>query len=269
MSSRPSVRKYSNATLTVDHAGVPILQYPKDKRKKNKIKIAGTTATVGGQTVPRSQNFSNVSGNFAGDSMVVERTEAIVNVTSANAANTFKVESIIIHPCFSGFNWLKNFGNSYSEYEIHRMEFTYIPTVPTTEAGSVAMYFQSDIRDSSPGSLADVLSSEQSLLAPVYAGADGGNTLQKFGSNGSNVVSFELPPHVHKFGNTYKRFKVTTDGGMTSLLTVASGAVAGLYSPGELILATTGVSTASKQVGTLFVRYRIKFFGPLPLSTQA
>lgn len=227
-------------------------------------------STIGGQNYIKVQGFNSVIGGFSGTDLYVERTEAMYTFTSSATSGAFKVETLTQFPGYSGFNWLKNLSNSYGEYEVHRAEYTYVPTVPTTTGGIVAMSFYTDVRDISPTSLADVLASEQSLMAPVYAGGDGGTFLQRFGSPAGNVVSFELPSHITRFSNGVpKRFKMTSDNGMTGILAAANGSsVANQYAWGELNVASSGVTGTNTQLGTLFIRYRIRLISPLPIANQ-
>lgn len=228
------------------------------------------TGSVGGQSYTKTNNYANTKGQLNGTHMIVERTEALYNVVTNATANAFRCEALTIHPGFGGFEWLRNLSNSYSQYEIHKMEFTYVPQCPTTTAGAVAMCFYPDVRDATPTVISEVLASEQSLYAPVFSGGDGGAYLQRFGAPNGNIVSFELPDHCIKHSNgTYKMFKVTSAAGMASIIGAANGsAVANIYSPGELMVATTGVATASLQTGVVFCRYRIKLLGPIAISTQ-
>lgn len=253
--------------------------YRKDKKKTktssravrvSDANVRSGSGTVGGQQYVKVQGFNSVLGGFSGTDLYAERTEACYTFTSAATVNTFKVESLTQFPGFSGFNWLKNISNSYSEYEVHRLEYTYVPSVPTTTSGSIAMSFYTDLRDGTPTDMAQMLSSEQSLMAPVYAGGDGGSFLQRFGAPIGNVVSFELPDHVLRFSNGVpRRFKVTSDGGMSAILGAANGqTAASTYAWGELNVASSGVGSANTPLGTLFVRYRIRLIGPIPIANQ-
>jgi len=246
-----------------------------NKKKVNKGSLGSVSyrnagGTVGGQSYVKFAGLGTVSGAFSGTDLYVERTEAMYDFVASATSGGFKVETLTQFPGFSGFNWLKGISSSYGEYEVHRVEYTYVPAVPTTTPGSVALCFYSDIRDSAPTSMAQMLSSEQSLMAPVYAGGDGGAFLQRFGAPVGNVVSFEVPQHVLKLSNgTPKRFKMTTDGGMSAIIGTGGGGLANLYSFGELHVASNGVDQASKALGTLFIRYRIRLIGPVPTATQA
>lgn len=245
------------------------------KKKRNSSNGPGSAAvrsssgTVGGQQYAKIPNLSSVVGGFNGSDLFVERTEALWTITAAATAGNFKCEPLVQHVGQSNLLWLANMSNSYSEYEVHRVEYTYVPSVPTTTAGNVAFSFYSDVRDGTPSSLSQMLASEQSLMAPAYAGGDGGTYLQRFGAPSGNVVSFELPQHIIKFSNGVpKRFKVTSAAGADAIIGAANGSsVINQYAWGELNIASSGAE-ANKVLGIVFVRYRIRLMGPLPIANQ-
>lgn len=255
-----------------NEAGVTLA--PPVARNKKK-KTAKPTINIGGQRFAPLGKLSLTSAPLQGDSnsITLERTEAFHNVVTSATAGAFKVDVFPWFPGSAALNWLRNFSNSYSHYEVHKMEFTYVPIVPTTESGAVALSWFSDLRDSAPAGMPEMLATEQSLYCPVYAGTDGGTYLQRFGSPNGNVISITVPDHSIKFSDgTPKVFKVTSDTGFTNMNGVAQvgAAVTNLYSPGELNVATQGVGGAvSRTVGTIFVRYRVKLKGPIPISSQA
>lgn len=223
------------------------------------------------------QRFATVSAgkmkvrSLDSSTLEIERTEAFGSVTTSVTAGLFSTSARPFYPMAPQLQWIRNFANSYSSYEILKMEFTYVPGVPTTTAGSVAMAFYTDFRDNNPSNMAQMLSTEQSLLAPCYAGSDGGTFLQRFGAPSNNVVSFMVPDHVIKYSDgTPKVFKICTDSGFSAMqgtATVGDATVA-IYSPGELIVATEGSTIGSQTFGQVFVRYRIRLKGPISISNQ-
>lgn len=246
----------------------------KNKMSKPKPKLLAPprmSTDMGGQ------RFATVSAgpmkvkSLDSSTLEIERTEAFGAVTTSTTAGLFSSNVRPFYPMAPQLQWIRNFANSYSSYEILKLEFTYVPGVPTTTTGSVAMAFFTDFRDNNPSNMAQMLSTEQSLLAPCYAGSDGGTFLQRFGAPSNNVVSFMVPDHVIKFSDgTPKVFKICTDsafGAMQGTATVGDATVA-IYSPGELIVATEGAASASQTFGQVFVRYRIRLKGPIPVSVQ-
>lgn len=238
------------------------------RKKKRKPKMA---TDMGGQ------RFASVIGgpmkirSLDSSTLEMERTESFGTVITSATAGVFATTVRAFYPMAPQLQWIRNFANSYSSFEILKLEFTYVPGVPTTTAGTVAMAFFSDFRDTNPSNMGQMLSTEQSLLCPAYAGSDGGTFLQRFGSPSNNVVSFMLPDHVIKYSDgTPKVFKICTDTSFSAMQGIATigEATVSIYSPGELIVATEGALLGSQTFGQIFVRYRIRLKGPIPVSVQ-
>jgi len=232
------------------------------------------TPNVGGQIYSRVKyglGRGNLLSNYQGTSMVLEKTEVFFPVTSSGVSGAFTAAGIIFHPMSTYLSWLTNMANSFTTYELLRVEFTYVPSVPTTTAGAFSFAFSEDLRDDTPSTMAQILNTEQSLYAPVYAGGAGGTYLQQFGAPANDVISFELPRHVIADAKgTPKRFRVTKDA--TLVTTVAAsdaGAYSGeAYTPGKLLVATQGITAQSALVGQVFVRYRIRLSGSIAIANQ-
>lgn len=246
----------------------------RSRKKKQQLRLS---ASPGLSTDMGGQRFATVSAgkmrlrSLDSANLEMERTEAFGAVTTSSTVGLFSASTRPFYPMSGLLQWIRNFANSYSTYEVLKLEFTYVPGVPTTTAGTVAMAFFSDFRDNTPTNMSIMLSTEQSLLAPCYAGSDGGSHLQRFGAPSNNVVSFMVPDHVIKFADgTPKNFKICNDSAFTAMQGVANvgDATVAIYSPGELIVATEGSTVASQTFGQIFVRYRIRLKGPVPISIQ-
>nr|UHS72148.1 MAG: putative coat protein [Tombusviridae sp.] len=239
---------------------------PKPRSRK------GMATDMGGQRFATVKAGPMRVRSVDSSTLEMERTEAFGSVIASPTAGQFAVSVRPFYPMSGALQWIRNFANSYSSYEVLKMEFTYVPSVPTTTAGSVALAFFTDFRDNTPTNMAQMLSTEQSLLCPCYAGSDGGTFLQRFGAPSNNVVSFTVPDHVIKYADgTPKMFKICTDASFASMQSVATAgdAIVATYSPGELLVATEGATTASQTLGQIFVRYRIRLKGPVPVSVQS
>jgi len=229
---------------------------------------------VGGQVYSKVQYGSgsgSIVANSQGTSMVFEKTEAWQAVITSSTSGNYGAAGAIFHAMASGLNWLGNMANAFTTYELLKVEFTYVPAVPTTTAGAFSFAFLEDIRDDVPTTMTQMLATEQALYAPVYAGGEGGTFLQQFGSLSGNVISFQLPRHVIAGADgTPKRFRVTKD----ATLTVAAAAsdagayAAEAYTPGRLVWATAGVTATAATVGQIFVRYRIRLSGAIAIGNQ-
>lgn len=246
----------------------------KNRKKKQQLRLAGSPSL---STDMGGQRFATVSAgtmklkSLDSSTLEMERTEAFGAVTTSTTAGLFSANTRAFYPMSGLLQWIRNFANSYSTYEVLKLEFTYVPGVPTTTAGTVALAFFTDFRDNTPSNMATMLSTEQSLLAPCYAGSDGGSHLQKFGAPSNNVVSFMVPDHVIKFADgTPRSFKICTESAFAAMQGVANvgDATVAIYSPGELIVATEGSTLANQTFGQIFVRYRIRLKGPVPISLQ-
>lgn len=238
----------------------------------NGIRPVGTVS-VGGQAFTTSYlgtGKGNMSTTSAGTSMVVEKTEPIMTVISASTVNTFVTQAEWFYPMNINFNWLRNLANAFTSYEILQLEFTYVPAVPTTTAGAISLVFQGDLLDLNPANMGQMLCSEQSLYAPVYAGGEGGRYLQSFGSPSGNVIAFQLPKHLYADASGVpKRFKIATNTTFAASYATDVGKQALLnYTPGTLIVASEGITTASQTLGQVFVRYKLRLSGSIQISQQ-
>lgn len=252
-----------------------IAQTLKNKKNKQKQKPTPPALTIGGQTFSKANlgvGRGNLSSGPLGTQMIVEKTEAWFTVKSSQTSGLFRSQEAYFHAMASALNWLPNMANAFTSYEVLRLEFTYVPAVPTTTGGAVSLAFLEDARDDTPSSMAQMLATEQSLYAPVYAGGEGGTFLQRFGSPSGNVISFEIPRHaICGADGTPKRFKVTRPANLDLAL---SGGIAGIYSvanytPGKLVVSTEGITATDATMGQLFVRYKIRLSGSIAISNQA
>lgn len=267
---RPRLRKRQ------DYAGTPPIRRrygPDPLSQVMSLPKHPYSTDVGGQRFATVRNTGmKIRTHQDSSTLEMERTEAFGTVTASGApAGAFNCIGRFFYPMSPFLSWLRNFANSYSSYEILRLEFTYVPSVPTTTRGAVAMAFFTDLRDLLPTNMAQMLASEQSLYCPAYAGSDGGTFLQRFGAPTNNVVSFELPDHAIKYADgTPKMFKITNEAGFNAMQGTSNvgDATIGLYCPGELIIATEGAETTGQVFGQVFVRYHVRLKGPIQVSNQ-
>jgi len=67
----------------------------------------------------------------------------------------------------TGFAWLAKFADIYDKYVCKSLKLTFIPTLPTTSSGSIAIWFDSD--DASPTDTFPVAASNESaLVCPIF-----------------------------------------------------------------------------------------------------
>lgn len=270
----PAMRISSNGRQTPQpmSRNSPFAQ-PKSARRSRARLMRSGLLTVGGQNyAPVSYSSGTYSGkaDSSGNVMVVEKTEPILAVGSL--AGSFNLQEVTFHAMQPALTWLTNMANSFTTYEILKAEFTYVPLVPTTVAGGITMAFAEDLRDDNPTTQTQMLAYEQGLLAPAYAGGEGGRYLQRFGSPGGNVVSFELPQHVYKdSAGVPKRYRITKNSNLSAALTAGTnGSVYSTeaYCPGKLLVGTDGFTVASANVGQVFVRYKLRLSGAINIALQ-
>lgn len=116
------------------------------------------------------------------------------------------------------FRWLGPIAQRYEQYRVHKLKFTYLPSVPTTDAGNCIIMFDADVKDTVPSGLNVMLQSQFSTLTPVWKTAsivikDEGilNPVRRHYTRGAEPPT----PYDHKTYDVGQMF-VATDGASTS-----------------------------------------------------
>lgn len=235
--------------------------------KKNKIPkevfVGGQDATVKfAQSRAITSNMSMVNGV---QTMIVEKTEAVDTIQTTSSAFVAAARPFI--PQSTNFPWLSSISSAFTEYQVLELEYTYVPSVPTTQGGNIMLAFTGDYSDSNPADQNSFLQSEQALLAPVYAGGAGGRALQKFGFPPGDVVGFSVPKYTYSLGTTNMpiTYRIASSTSFTSANVIEKNTL----SPGQLVYAVNGVTVTPSTtlvVGQLFVRYKIRLLGSVKAS---
>lgn len=219
--------------------------------------VSKVRRSIGGQDIPITRITGSpqsvMSTNAGTTSMVVVKTEAVYAVAGSTG---FSVIGIDFFPQSATLPWLSGISQSFVEYKVLDLEYTYVPYVPTTTTGSVAIAWTGDYTDTDPTNMLQMLSSEQAIIAPAYAGSEGGQALQQFGIPNGNVVGFKVPRYTYTTGSipkTYRNLGATKFGAATTEMR-------NQYSPGRLLVGTEGM-TNTNAVGYVFVRYKIQLLG--------
>lgn len=222
---------------------------------------------VGGQTSYTWQNNPPLLRSVGSQrtEIILERTEALSTSVTTGVAGALNIQSYFVHPGSTEFSWLRNMSNAFAEWQLMKMEFTYVPSVPTTQIGSVAIALRPDYGDTFPGTLAEVQRYDGSVSGPVYAGTDGGLWVNQWGINYPNVVGLTVPDYMFKFDKSHRTYRVVSDATFNGL----SNADKNQYSPCAFVVATAGTATSSTAVGTIFARYKVRLFGATPITLQA
>lgn len=222
-------------------------------------------ANIGGQQIPVSKISGSPQGVMGQEngttSMVVVKTEPIFQVIGDTG---FSVSGVDFYPQGAVLPWLSSISKSFVEYQVLDIEFTYVPYVPTTTTGSVSIAWTGDYADSDPATMLAMLASEQSMIAPVYAGSEGGQALQQFGIPKGNVVGFKVPRYTYCEGGRPKTFRNLGE----TKFSAATVEMRNQYSPGRLLVAVSGMAS-NATVGYVFVRYKIKLLGSVKASGNA
>lgn len=170
--------------------------------------------------------ISTKTGNTGKDYYKTRGKERISNVTTLNSG--FNIVDVFINPANSSlFPWLSGIGSKYDLYHFKRLRFTYTPSLPTSEEGSVYIGLDYNTLDPPPSS-----SSELCQLSHWTM----------------NVV--------------WKPTSITIDLNSIGWLYTRSGPVANAdyktYDLGRLFFATEGV-TYTGTVGYIEVEYDVEF----------
>lgn len=79
----------------------------------------------------------------------------------------FVVGTVPIDISDSDFNWLVKFTTIYDKYCFKSIKITWVPTLPTTTSGSVAIYFDSD-ETAAATSFVTAATNDSALVCPVF-----------------------------------------------------------------------------------------------------
>jgi hypothetical protein len=170
--------------------------------------------------------ISTKNSNTGKDFYKTKGKERISNVTALNSG--FNIVDVYINPANSAlFPWLSGIGKKYDLYHFKRLRFSYIPSLPTSEEGS------------------------------IYIGLDY-NTLDPAPSSSSELCQLS-----HWTMNVaWKPSSITIDLNSIGWLYTRSGPVANAdyktYDLGKLFFATEGI-TYTGTVGYIEVEYDVEF----------
>jgi hypothetical protein len=129
-------------------------------------------------SAPVAQAQSFRSGNPTitrrGNVTTVTHTEFFFDLLGNNASvlpvfPTGQGYKQVINPLNpSMFPWLSTIAGSYEKYKFRKLEFSYSPIAPTTNAGSVILAIDYDVNDSNPISKQDLMAYQESIRCPVW-----------------------------------------------------------------------------------------------------
>jgi hypothetical protein len=99
--------------------------------------------------------ISTKNSNTGRDYYKTKGKERISNVTALNSG--FNIVDVFINPANSSlFPWLSGIGKKYDLYHFKRLRFNYIPSIPTSEEGSIYIGLDYNTLDPSPASSSEL-----------------------------------------------------------------------------------------------------------------
>lgn len=242
--------------------------YPRDVRPKKRSgkALKDNLVDIGGQRNVLITNAPPIlrAVNSGRTELVVEKTECFTTLITTGAAGAVNFQQFPFHAGATDFNWLRNMSNAFAEWQLLAAEFTYVPSVPTTQVGTIVMAINGDYTDSTPTVIAEVQRYDGAVTGPVYAGTDGGLRVNSWGLNHPNTVGIVAQRYMFQYGGAPRTYRVLSSGTFNAL----AAADQNNYSPFEVIVATSGTGLSSQTVGSLFVRYKVRLLGSAPISLQ-
>lgn len=109
--------------------------------------------------------------------------QTIIPVNSAATNGTVKATGDIVATNNAVFPFLSEIASKYDKIKWHRIQLRWIPALPTTAGGTVAMYFDSDRKDAAPADLAEALQNKGCVISPVWRGVTYNLTRAQLRSN--------------------------------------------------------------------------------------
>lgn len=181
--------------------------------------------------------------NEQGFSNIVHHREFITDITTASAANTFKVQGYALNPGVTGtFPWLSKLAQNYEQYKIHGMVFMFKSTS------------------------ADALNSTNTALGSVIMATDYNPATALYRSK-AEMANSQFAQSAKPSCSQMHGIECATSQKPTSILYLRSGAVPTGQDPrwfdyGTFQIATEGFQGTSVKVGELWVSYLVEFLKP-------
>lgn len=239
---------------------------PAKPKKRSGKALKDNLVEVGGQRNVLITNAPPImrAVNSGRTELIVEKTECLATLITTGAAGAANFQQFPFHSGSLDLNWLRNMSNSFAEWQLLAAEFTYVPSVPTTQAGTIVVAINGDYTDTTPAAIAELQRYDGAVTGPVYAGTDGGLRVNSWGLNHPNTVGVVAQRYMFQYGNAPRTYRVVSATTFGALGTQDQNN----YSPFELIVATSGTGLASTSIGSMFVRYKVRLLGCTPISLQ-
>lgn len=202
--------------------------------------------------LPSISSGSRGGGQGKGHPTVVSHEELFFTVAVPNVAS-FQVlnggNGFAIQPGIGGgtslFPWLSSLAQNFEQYRFRKFLIHYYTRVPTTTAGEIMLWVDTDVNDPAPTSTAGVMSFDDRSMGPAYC--EGRRTF--------NVLANDLHPDGKR-----KYMRTTTSPNTNDAKTFDAGNV-WLAEEGAAAAATWGYAT---------IEYEVELWKPqVPLSVTS
>lgn len=194
-----------------------------------------------------------------GCDVIVSNVEPFVQIdTQALGAFAFGNNAVI--PDFlAAASWLGRVSSNYAKYRWIDLEFIYIPFVPTSQVGRVAFSFTYDATDATPSTAQGVEVADNSVITPIWGGAEGGLSLH--GPTVPGTVAAK--PDMARVDKLY--YPVKTFANFAALPVSERN----MYCPVYMLSYAAGGATAVTAAGTIYIKYTVELTDPILAANNA
>lgn len=240
----------------------------KIKNKKKNIKKAVTVGAPSAMGGAQARTVFPMQWGY-GATMRIRNYE---QMTSVVANNGFFAGGFVLNPGLpTQFTWLSGIASSYQKFKWNYLRFIFVPSCPTTTAGSVFLYLSYDYVDSAPTNLAQVDVSADSSTGPAWLGTPIDGELA-FRPGLEVSISNHVNADVNRFTQKWyyvrdsNNANLSTGGALGGVipagLTFAGGSVPDTAArPGIIYYGSDVNSTAT--LGRMYVCYDVEFSDPI------
>jgi hypothetical protein len=153
--------------------------------------------------------------------------------------------------------WLNGIAASFSKWRWVRLRVIYVPQVPATTAGKLALGLGYDYQDLAPTSMQEIQMMQSSVSSPVWAGFEGACLMHDLNRSVSSVAgAVALDLDVTRCDKPWYKY----------ITSAAFGALApserNIYGPAEVWIGTSGGVAGT--AGDIFCSYEVDLIEPFP-----
>jgi hypothetical protein len=212
-----------------------------------------------------------------GPSMRVVNYEQMVSVNGSNG--TFSAGGNVINPgLVSSFPWLSGIASGFQAFRFHSLRFLWVPTAPTTLAGTAFLYIDYNFNSSSPTTLLQVdvtagsCSGQPWLGIPIDTTVAFAKTL-----NTKDCIHVDLDTskllqpwyNVRTSNNANTNTGGALGGSVPVGLTFAPGAIPDATGRPCTLYYGSNTNSAGTAIGLIYAAYDVEFFDPVAPALQS